>query len=177
MTRLMSGWLVLVVGPSGAGKDTMLRYAQARLGRERGIVFVRRAITRPAEESEDHEPLTLSAFLDRRFALSWAAHGLHYGIPASIEPALASGGIVIANVSRSVLAQAARKFRCLVVEVTAPPDVLAARLAARGRENAGDIALRLARAQPDFYADAVIVNDTTPEAAGEAFLAVLAKLR
>jgi ribose 1,5-bisphosphokinase len=173
----MSGWLVLVVGPSGAGKDTVLRYARARLGKERGIVFARRAITRPAEESEEHEPLTLSAFLDRRFALNWAAHGLHYGIPASIEPALVAGGIVVANVSRAILAEAAQKFRCLVVEITAPPDVLAARLAARGRESAGDIALRLARPQPEFCADAVIVNDATPEAAGEAFLAVLAGLR
>ena len=170
----MSGWLVLVVGPSGAGKDTMLRYAQARLGS--CITFARRAITRPAEESEEHEPLTLSAFLDRRFALSWAAHGLHYGIPASIEPKLAAGGIVVANVSRGVLAEAAQKFRCLVVEVTAPPEVLAARLAARGRESEADIALRLARRQPDVCADAVIVNDGTPEAAGDAFLAVLAGL-
>jgi ribose 1,5-bisphosphokinase len=154
-----------------------LRYAQARLAKERGIVFARRAITRPAEESEEHEPLTLSAFLDRRFALSWAAHGLHYGIPASIEPVLAAGGVVVANVSRAILAEVARKFRCLVVEVTVPPDVLAARLTARGRESEADIVLRLARKQPDVCADAVIVNDSTPAAAGEAFLAVLARLR
>lgn len=145
--------LVAVVGPSGAGKDTLLAGARAQLADAPGIRFVRRAITRPADPgAEDHEPLTRQNFLARRdagrFALWWEAHGLLYGIPRDIESDLAAGRAVAANLSRSVLAEAASRYPLLVLEITAPPAVLAARLTARGREDAAIIAARLARAAP-----------------------------
>jgi ribose 1,5-bisphosphokinase len=169
----MSGRLVLVAGPSGAGKDTVLNYAKARLAGDPGFVFSRRVITRPADASEDHEPVTEAEFFRRRFALSWQAHGLHYGIPAGIETDLAAGRTVIANVSRGVIAGARQNHRCLVIEITAPPAVLAARLAARQREAAADIAARLARNPAEAGADITIMNDASPEAAGDAFVAAL----
>jgi ribose 1,5-bisphosphokinase PhnN len=54
-----------------------------------------------------------------------------------------------------------------VVEITAPPEILAARLAARGRESAADIAVRLARTAelPRDTPDLVIQNATAPETA------------
>ncbi len=142
--------LVGVVGPSGAGKDTLLDGARAALAGAPGIRFVRRAITRPAEAGgEDHLPMTRDAFEAARdagaFALWWDAHGLLYGIPADVEPAIARGEVMVANLSRGVLEEAARRLPTLVVEITAPPEVLAARLSARGREDAADIAARLAR--------------------------------
>ena len=170
---MTAGLLVLVVGPSGAGKDTVLNYAHARLSGNPRFVFPRRVITRPPGPGEDHEPVTEQAFSARRFALAWAAHGLHYGVPERIEADLAAGKIVVVNVSRGVSAEAARKYRCKIVEIAAPATVLAARLAARRREAAGDIAARLARVAPGYQADAIIMNDSTIEAAGEAFLAEL----
>lgn len=71
---------------------------------------------------------------------------MRYGIPADIGDDLARGAVVIANVSRGAIAEAASKFPVHVIEITAPPEVLAARLAARGRESAADVAARLARA-------------------------------
>lgn len=165
--------LVLVVGPSGAGKDTVLNFARTHLASQPGFVFARRVITRPADATEDHAAVTEAEFFTRRFALSWAAHGLRYGIPAAIEADLAAGRTVIANVSRGVIDEARQLYRCFVVEITAPSEVLAARLAARNREDASDIAARLARTQPALGADAVIVNDTTPESASAAFVAAL----
>ena len=145
--------LVAVVGPSGAGKDTLLAGARMRIGPDARFRFVRRAITRPAEAGgEDHESFDRDAFLRRRdaggFALWWEAHGLLYGIPRDIEPDLARGRCVVANLSRRALTEAASRHPLLVLEVTAPPAVLAARLAARGREDAATIAARLAREAP-----------------------------
>ncbi len=145
--------LVAVVGPSGAGKDTLIAGARARLGPDPRFRFVRRGITRPASAGgEDHEALDRDAFLRRRnaggFSLWWEAHGLLYGIPRDIEADLAAGRCVVANLSRRALPEAGARYPMLVLEITAPPAVLAARLAARGREDADTIAARLAREAP-----------------------------
>jgi phosphonate metabolism protein PhnN/1,5-bisphosphokinase (PRPP-forming) len=182
--RVMSGRLVTVVGASGAGKDTLLGAARARLAGDGRFVFARRVITRPAETQlhpgiEDHLPMTEPDFAEAQaagaFALSWAAHGLHYGIPRGIEDELAAGRIVVANLSRGVLAEADRRYRLRVLLVTAPTEVLAARLAGRGRESMAEIALRLSRAAPLAEGlDLVeIANDATPEIGAERLLAAL----
>lgn len=143
--------LILVVGPSGAGKDTLLTGVREALGEHGGFRFVRRVITRPGDlGEEDHESVTVQEFELREqagdFALSWRAHGLHYGIPADISFDLARGRVVVANVSRAVIAEAAEQFPVAVIEITAPPAVLAERLDRRGREDREDVARRLARA-------------------------------
>ncbi|WP_026439134.1 phosphonate metabolism protein/1,5-bisphosphokinase (PRPP-forming) PhnN [Acidocella facilis] len=165
--------LVLVVGPSGAGKDTVLAYAKAHLAGYEKVVFPRRVITRPPGPGEDHVCVTEAEFASARFALAWQAHGLHYGIPADIERDLAAQRIVIINVSRGVIAEARARFPCMVVEITAPPEILAQRLAARGREDAADIAERLRREGAQIDADVTIINDRLPQDAGAMFLAKL----
>ena len=142
--------LVAVVGPSGAGKDTLMDGARAALAADPRFCFVRRCITRPAEAGgEAHEALTPEAFAVRRaqgrFALWWEAHGLSYGIPREIEDDLAAGRVAVANLSRHVLAEAASRYPLRVLLITAPVELRAARLAARGREAAADIAARLSR--------------------------------
>ena len=168
--------LVLVVGPSGAGKDTLLDAARAALADDPRFRFVRRVITRPADAGgEAHEAVTEAAFSMRAFALAWQAHGLRYGIPDDIVADLAAGRVVVANVSRSVIAEAAARFPVLVIEITAPPAVLATRLAMRGRESAADVTARLARtvAFADGMPIETVMNDATVEAGTARFLAVL----
>jgi len=136
------------------------------------ISFARRVITRPADpEGENHEPVTEADFAAREFALSWSAHGLHYGIPASAMDA----PVVVANVSRGVIAEAAARHDVRVIEVTAPPQILAARLAARGRETAGDVARRLSRtaAIPSGVAVTTVWNDGTLAEGVERFVAAI----
>jgi ribose 1,5-bisphosphokinase len=176
-----AGKLVLVVGPSGAGKDALAGGARQALADDPRFLFVRREITRPAEAGgEDHLPVTREEFAARQagYALAWQAHGLLYGIPGAIVAELEAGRIVIANVSRTVIAQAASRFPVLVLEITASPAVLAARLAARGREGAADRASRLARrvALPADLVSVRIVNDSTIEEGVAAMLAVLARI-
>ena len=162
--------LLLVVGPSGAGKDTLLDAARQALAGDPSVRFVQRDITRPREAAgEQHNPIDLETFRQRRataaYALHWEAHGLCYGIPADVEADLATGRVVVASVSRSVIEHAQRRFPTRVLEITAPPALLAQRLAARGREDAQNIAARLARTLPlPASVDVVtIVNDGTPE--------------
>ena len=168
--------LVLVVGPSGAGKDSLLNAARLAFRGDARVRFVRRVITRPPDpDGEDHESVTPAAFAARDLALAWSAHGLFYGIPAE---ALAAAPVVVANVSRGVIAHAAARWPVRVIEVTAPPDVLAARLAARGREEAGDVVRRLRRsaAIPEEVGAETVWNDGTL-AEGEArFVAALRRI-
>lgn len=160
--------LILVVGPSGAGKDSLLDGARAALSGDKRFRFVRRVITRPANAGgETHEPSTDAEFLARQeaggFVLHWHAHSLRYGIPADIAADIAVGRVVIANVSRGVIDAARARFVTRIIEITAPRDVLATRLAARGRESAADIAERVARIEPVPPAPDVetILNNTT----------------
>lgn len=145
---------VAVVGPSGAGKDTLLDAARLHFAGRPGLHFVRRTITRPAEAGgEDYDSVTPARFAaleaEGAFAVSWQAHGLSYAVPRAECRLLAEGGVVIGNGSRGALPAFARTFPALVIlNVTARPDILAERLARRGRETAGDIAARLAREQP-----------------------------
>jgi len=168
--------LVLVVGPSGAGKDTLLNAARRALASDGRFRFVRRVITRPADPGgEDHEPITEAAFAQRDFALQWQAHGLHYGIPADIATDVMAGLVVVANVSRAIIADAAERFPVSVIEVTAPPQILAARLAGRGREAAADITARLTRnmPMPASVATETVLNDATPDIGATRFLDAL----
>ncbi|KUL92977.1 hypothetical protein DK26_26320 [Bosea sp. WAO] len=165
-----TGVLVLVVGPSGAGKDALMEGARGALADDQGFRFARRLITRPAlAGAEDHDSCDEAAFAAARargeLALSWAAHGLHYGIPARELAGIAGGQVVIANISRGAISQAeALAERVVVIEITAPAAVLAKRLAARGRESEAEIAARLAREAPLLTGRAAlrrIVNDRT----------------
>ncbi|MGX9965255.1 phosphonate metabolism protein/1,5-bisphosphokinase (PRPP-forming) PhnN [Roseomonas sp. F4] len=142
--------------------------ARAALEGDARFLFARRCITRPAEAGgEDHSPMTEPEFEALReaggFALWWRAHGLLYGIPMAAAQALEEGRVVVANLSRTVLAEAAARYPLRILNITAPLPVLAARLAARGREDAADIAARLAReaALPPGLPVETVMNDST----------------
>ncbi|PLW76902.1 phosphonate metabolism protein/1,5-bisphosphokinase (PRPP-forming) PhnN [Cohaesibacter celericrescens] len=147
------GTLVLLVGPSGSGKDSVLDWARLRLADDKRILFVRRCITRDnADSSEDHDSMTIPEFqkaeMQGDFILSWNAHGLYYGLPVTLLEHLKTGGVAIANGSRKTLPLLREQFPHFeVINLTVEPEILAARLAKRGRESAEEIKQRLARTQ------------------------------
>ncbi|QHQ35674.1 phosphonate metabolism protein/1,5-bisphosphokinase (PRPP-forming) PhnN [Algicella marina] len=144
----MSGRFIAVVGPSGVGKDSVLTALAARAPQ---LSLVRRVITRPETAGgEDFEGVSEPEFLRRRdagaFALCWQAHGLHYGIPVSVDAALAGGRDQLANLSRGVLQRAEARFsQVTIIALSASREVLARRLALRGRECVDEISRRLER--------------------------------
>jgi ribose 1,5-bisphosphokinase len=178
----MTGRLVAVVGPSGAGKDTLLAGAMAQ---RPGLIWARRVITRPEDAGgEPFEGVSLVEFEARKargaFALHWVAHGLSYGVPASVVPQMQAGRMVLFNGSRAVLGRAKALFPDLaVIVITADRAALRARLAARGRESGADLDHRLARADfavPDDLCHHVIDNSGAVADGVQALVAVLDRL-
>lgn len=176
------GIFVPVVGPSGVGKDSLISYARERLSDRREFVFVRRIITRPVDpSSEDHDSVNEADFeaLVRgdQLALWWHAHGLRYGLPKSLDSEIDNGRVVIANVSRHTLRQIRGRFpRVCVIAVSAHPEVIAARLAARGREDAHSIGQRQNRIVVEEFSDTdtVRIENSGPlMVAGERLVGVL----
>lgn len=171
------GTLVAVVGPSGSGKDTLLRAARLRFADNPAIVFPQRAITRLAgDANEDHLPLTPEAFEHLRangdFALDWDAHGLRYGIPATIDTDIAAGRTVVVNLSRTILPAARAHYtNCIAVAIAIDAETMRQRLIARGRESTADIETRIARLDLSFPEgfDTVIDNSGSLKDASEKF--------
>ena len=180
-----SGVFVAVVGPSGAGKDTIIDYARMALNGETGFHFVRRVVTRPSSvDAEDHDTLNEDEFSaasqSGAFSHQWKAHGLCYGLPKSVDVEMAHGAVAIANVSRGIIPSLRATYANLaVVHITASHEVLAMRLAARGRETADEIRHRLMRAgaNPCDPADAIMIDNSHEVArAGDLFVAVLRRM-
>lgn len=179
-----AGLLVLVVGPSGAGKDTLLSGASRLLGPDAGFHFACRTITRPVDAgTEVHHAVSDAEFeaieAAEGFILSWRAHGVSYGIDRSSSQTMAAGQVVVANVSRSVILAAARAWPVRVVEITASSAIRSQRLTRRGRETELQIAARLTRAAtiPSNIPRCTIANDSTIEEGVTALAASLLKLR
>jgi ribose 1,5-bisphosphokinase len=173
--------LVYLIGPSGAGKDTVLRWLVRHQPQPQRLHVARRTITRPADDaSELHEAVAPAEFAQLlragAFALHWDAHGLRYGIRREALLPLDSGASVLVNGSRAALYEARRRYPDLfVVQMTAEVKLLRQRLLARGREMPEVIEARLSRSAllPVVNVDAVIRNEGTPEQAGRLLIELL----
>ena len=176
------GKLILLIGPSGAGKDSLIDAARPQLAAGR-VEIARRVITRSPEakgeaavgvDAEQFERMKLQG----AFAMHWQANGLQYGIPRQIDEWLAQGRSVLVNGSRGHLAQARIRYPdLLAIRVDVSLDILRQRLQARGRETQAEIDQRLARhvSLSDAADDGVrtVDNSTTLPTAVEALLGVL----
>lgn len=168
-----AGTLVLVVGPSGAGKDTLIAIAREMIGAHDRVSFPRRIVTRESSPAEDHDTMTSEEFdaAIRRaaFAFWWDAHGHRYGLAAAIEDDIRRGVTVVCNVSRAIVPQLRHAYTsCKVVLIDAPHEVRAQRIRARKRGTDGDEGHRLNRSVGDHLsADVVIVNVGDPRDGGQ----------
>jgi ribose 1,5-bisphosphokinase len=184
----MTQRLIFVVGPSGAGKDSVLDGLRKSLTDHPGAAdrlhWARRTITRPAKAGgEAHEPLSEDDFLcaeaNGEFAIAWHANGLHYGVRhIELEP-LSQDQWVLVNGSRAYLSELRRKLPdTTVVHITAPSTMLRQRLQSRQRESAAAIEERLARNERLAHIPNAIevCNDGTISNAVQALASALSSL-
>ncbi len=157
--------LLVIVGASGAGKDSVLRGWLASLPQELRPHLARRTITRAGgDSSEAHEAIDEAGFGAAQaagaFAFAWQAHGLHYGVRWSELAPLGQGRWVAMNGSRAHLgALRAAAAQAHVIEVVAADAVRQARLNSRGREAGESVLDRLQRSVPAGSTDRRITND------------------
>jgi ribose 1,5-bisphosphokinase len=140
----MTGTLIIIVGNSGSGKDSLLKEALAGWPENKAKVKItRRYITRPPHETEPFHSVTPEEFAtmktNNKFCLTWHVYGLDYGVPNEISEWLEQGELVIVNVSRAVIPDARKIFPELkVIFVKVPFEVTLARIKSRARESEDD---------------------------------------
>ena len=166
---------VVLVATSGTGKTTLAHRLVEGPGQ---YVFSVSATTCPPRPSEqdgvDYHFLTREVFEDRvgeGWFAEWASvHGRMYGTPRSeVDEAARRGDHVVLDID----VQGARQIRESLPDAklifVLPPsvDIMMARLAGRGTEDAGTIARRLESALDELTAvpefDYVVVNDDLDE--------------
>lgn len=175
----MSGTWVIVCGPSGVGKDSVLAWTRDALAQHPRVCFSRRLVTRADAADESVSAEDLQALRRQgRLAWHWEANGLAYGVRADYAQRVATGGIVVVNGSREHAQGLGARPDVRCVLLSADEAQLRERLLQRGREDRSRIEARLARndalAQP--RADRVIRNEGGLAAAGAALRDYLLEL-
>ncbi len=185
------GLLLLICGPSGVGKTTIVHELIRRFGGLFSISATTRQRSPQERDGVDYffvdEPtfqewITEDRFLEHAqvFGRSW------YGTPeAPVRAELAKGHLVVLDID----VQGADNVRKRIPEALAifvlPPNEqeLLKRLRARGREDEAAIErrfaeskLEIARAMQGHTFDAFVVNDTLPRATDEVSAIVAARL-
>jgi guanylate kinase len=173
------GRLVVVSGPSGVGKGTVVRALRRRRPRLRVSVSATTRPRRPGEvDGRDYHFLDDDAF-DRLVAdgglLEWAEFaGNRYGTPAApVRAALEQGEEVLLEIEVQGACQVRRHQPEALLILLVPPslDELGRRLRRRGTEDEAAVQRRLARARAELdeagWFDVVVVNDEVARAAGE----------
>ncbi|NJN20059.1 MAG: guanylate kinase [Leptolyngbya sp. RL_3_1] len=177
-TPSATGQLVVLTGPSGVGKGTLLKRLRQR---HPNLYLSISATTRPPRSGEvDGQQYY---FLDRAAfeamvaagdLLEWAEYaGNYYGTPRHpVEQQIQAGQTVILEIELEGARQVAQTFPTAQRIFIAPPDpqALEHRLRQRGQDDDATIRRRLERAQAELAAiaefDQQIINDDLETAVG-----------
>ncbi|MHA2295694.1 MAG: hypothetical protein ACXAEU_09070 [Candidatus Hodarchaeales archaeon] len=143
--------LILVVGSSGSGKDTLIyEAAHSLFSSEIQVKIARRWITRPMHRSEDFHSVSVDEFLEAeqmgKFVFSWFIYDIHYGIPSDIIEWFSKDQVVLVNVSRGILFEARKRYpSCKIIKIVVPTEIAEKRVRSRGRERGSKVEERIHR--------------------------------
>ncbi len=146
--------LILIVGPSGSGKDTLIRACREYFRDWKRVNFCKRYITRPPDENEDNFYVCKRGFevLKREgfFGIFWEAYNYMYGIPFY---EIKSGHCNFISVSRSVIKDVEKRYsRVITLCIQADKNEVKKRLFQRKREPEDIIERRLRRYDVEIQA-------------------------
>ena len=164
--------IILIVGATGVGKDTLLRKIKDKIEAQ----FTTRYITRVTDENERNFYVDKKAFKilqrDDFFVSTWEAHGNYYGISQNHI----RDGLNIISVSRSAIKDFEKVFNDVTtIEVSLPKEMLYERLKNRNRESEEDIIKRLNRNYDKLEAKHLIkfINAQSIDLSAKSFLKLI----
>ncbi len=165
--------IILIMGASGVGKDTLLRHARKQVEAQ----FVKRYITRKPDAHEDNYYVSEADFVYLKssgaFISHWQAHGNNYGIKATDI----TKGRNIISISRGAIADFEQVYaRVTAIEVVANHTLRAERLTERNRE--ANVTHRLSRDYNALQAKHLVQfdNSATLEVTAPQFIELLESL-
>jgi ribose 1,5-bisphosphokinase len=139
------------MGPSGSGKDSLIRFVRERLSAGTSTVFAHRYITRPPSSAHENFISLSRIEFDMRarhglFLFNWSAYDNHYAVGIEAKLWLEKGLTVVVSGSRKYYQTAMDCCPDLIpILIDAPASLRRQRLLARGRETPPDVESRLAR--------------------------------
>lgn len=166
-----TGRLIVLSGPSGVGKTTVVRLLRERAPQLWVSVSATTRFPRPGEVDGVNYLFVTDDQFDRLVRdddlLEWAPYAGHrYGTPrAPVQAVRATGTPVLLEIEIDGARQVRQAVPDAYLVFLSPPsqDELVARLTGRGTEDSEVVAQRLARARAELAAadefDEVIVND------------------
>lgn len=175
----MSGLLVVVAGPSGVGKGTVLDRVLTEVADAEKSVSVTTRGPRPGEVDGEHyhfvSPATFADLVDQGAFLEHATYaGASYGtLAGAVADRRDDGAVVVLEIEVQGAAQVAERAPDALRIFLAPPtrEELRRRLRSRGTESADQMRRRMARADVELAAsgdfDHVVVNDDPARASAE----------
>ena len=152
--------IVLIVGASGVGKDSLLKKIKLEIDAN----FVKRYITRIPDENESNYYVDEKAFEvlknSNYFVSTWSAHKNNYAIAKEHI----KDGLNIISISRSAIKDFEEYFNHVTtINITVPKDILIQRLEKRGRESKEEIESRLNRHYSQIEARNLIDFDNSKD--------------
>lgn len=181
------GFLVVLSGPSGVGKNTVLSTVLPQVP---GLQYSISVTTRPPRPGEVHgqdyffvSEEEFDRLVQEDRLLEWAEFvGYRYGTPRDyIEQCLQAGMTVIMDIDIQGARQVRQKMPEAILVFLWPPslDELSRRIRERGKDSEAAISRRLSMARQELQAvcdyDYVIVNDSVEKAAAELRAIVMAE--
>ncbi len=183
----MTGNLIIVSAPSGAGKTTLVGEVLKRDGRARHSISYTSRAPRPSETNGvDYHFVTREDFeimIERGDFLEWAqVHGNLYGTSRhSVEELRAAGFDAILTIDVQGAEQSRKEFPDAIGVFILPPSyqILLKRLDVRGANHSDDLDLRLTNALDELaqYRQFayLIINDDLEQATRELHAIVIAE--